>query len=117
MAPIEDSTLTRWKTTGTRNTGERANRCLQFLRVAFGFRQRLAFVHAGTEVSDVSQPGVLEQTLALLHQLEHLGAARTRVRERVRAVAGNDFVRRAEVSKDFPGDQPLALRVRVNAVT
>ncbi len=67
-------------------------------------------------MSDVGQPGVLEQTLALLHQFEHFGTARTRVHDRVRAVAGNDCVRRTEVAKNLPGDQPLALSVCVNAV-
>src|SRR2546425_12463265 len=62
------------------------------------------------------KPRILEQALALLHQLEKFSAAGNRVYECVRVVAGNGFVRRAKVMQDFTGDQPMALSVRVNAV-
>ena len=61
------------------------------------------------------KPRILEQSLALLHQLEKFSAARNRVYQCVCVVAGNDFVRRAKVPQDFAGNEPVPLSVRMNA--
>src|SRR2546429_1836652 len=55
---------------------ERANFPVQLLGLAFGFQQWLAFVHARPPVADIGKPRILEQALALLHQLEKFSAAR-----------------------------------------
>ena len=59
---------------GELQVGERVNLSVDLFGLRLSFGQGLAFVHAGTVVTDQGKPGILEQTLALLNQVEYRGA-------------------------------------------